>query len=306
MQTLGELQSFVQDVFNDTSSKVETSIQRFAQIAIKDVRRQLRLNHLLYEQSITTVAAQRAYNLAVDCRFVESVRLVSGGVSYFPKPIDNRDQWNSLIDGANEPSDDSPTNYFINASSDGLKIEIYPKPSTAGNIITVVYQSFPKDYASTDFTDKSTGTVSITNGLAAVVGVGTSFAATDVGRYIRFTADGYWYRITAVADATHLTIHKNFEGVTVAGGAFLIGYLPNLPVEGMDIVADMILKRLWEKREDFSIAGGKATYYEDRAKNKLKKLYLDFQNNTTSPTVNVLDSWHESDNPNDFPQNVGN
>ena len=55
--------------------------------------------------------------------------------------------------------------------------------------------------------DKSAGTITVTNGSAAVVGSGTAFASTDVGRTVRISNDtwGLW-TVNAVADATHFTL----------------------------------------------------------------------------------------------------
>lgn len=66
------------------------------------------------------------------------------------------------------------------------------------------------------------GTVSITKSATSVVGVGTAFDATMVGRYILLNTYGKLYEITAVADTTHLTIDKGFGDTTIAGGNFKI------------------------------------------------------------------------------------
>jgi hypothetical protein len=59
-----------------------------------------------------------------------------------------------------------------------------------------------------------TGTLAITTLLKAVVGTNTAFDSTMVGRYIMIGTYGRLYEVTAVADATHLTIDKAYGGDT--------------------------------------------------------------------------------------------
>lgn len=63
----------------------------------------------------------------------------------------------------------------------------------------------------------TTGTVSVTNGSAAVVGTGTNWGADMVHKRITFSSQaGTWYRVTSVTDATHLTLTANYTGTTNA------------------------------------------------------------------------------------------
>lgn len=301
MRTFGELQSYVQDIINDSSTKIQTTIQRSANIVVNMVRRKLSIPYEIQSTTISTVAGQQAYFLPVKFIKLVDISVTVGSTAYFPSPVNNRDQWNKLNSDINETSSDIPSYYFINPTADGNKIELWPTPSSADNTITVGFWSKPKHLLSTDFIDKSAGTLSINNAASAVTGVGTSFASSDVDRYIRFDDDGYWYRITAVTDATHLTINRPFEGDSIAGGNYLIGTVPHLPEEAMEIIARFIMQRIWEKREDATISGGKASYFEDRAKKELKELWMELQNQNDSPDVTVLDANIMPINPNDDP-----
>jgi hypothetical protein len=73
----------------------------------------------------------------------------------------------------------------------------------------------------------SSGTVSITSGAAALVGVGTAWASTiQVGD--RFNRNGYSIPISVVTDDTHITLAWNYPGTTLAGASYMIEYLPDL------------------------------------------------------------------------------
>ena len=70
--------------------------------------------------------------------------------------------------------------------------------------------------------DYTTGTATFTNGSDQVVGAGgASFAAAHVGRKIQLDADAVWHTISAVADATHLTLTANYSD-TGGAGAYTI------------------------------------------------------------------------------------
>ncbi len=71
--------------------------------------------------------------------------------------------------------------------------------------------------------DITTGTVSISAGAQAVTGSSTAFAAADVGKFIRFQSSNDWYKITAVTDATTLTIEAPYTGTSaLSAGTYLI------------------------------------------------------------------------------------
>lgn len=57
-----------------------------------------------------------------------------------------------------------------------------------------------------DTEGSSTITVSATLASGTITGTGTSFASTDVGRFIQFESSNDWYKITAVASSTSLTV----------------------------------------------------------------------------------------------------
>lgn len=62
------------------------------------------------------------------------------------------------------------------------------------------------------------GTITVTNGSAAVVGVGTSFTSLLPGDWIRVGAN--WYQILSITDDTNLTLTVTYRGVTLSGDTF--------------------------------------------------------------------------------------
>lgn len=60
--------------------------------------------------------------------------------------------------------------------------------------------------------DKTAGTVDVSAGGTTVTGTSTAFASADVGKYIQFSSSDDWYKITAVASTTSLTIESAYLG----------------------------------------------------------------------------------------------
>lgn len=71
----------------------------------------------------------------------------------------------------------------------------------------------------------TTGTATFTNASVTVTGQGTTWAAATHATgawYIRNNTDGRWYRVTAVASATSLTIETAYLGTTAATSAYTL------------------------------------------------------------------------------------
>lgn len=74
-------------------------------------------------------------------------------------------------------------------------------------------------------TDYTTGTVTVTTGTGAVVGVGTTFAAGMVGKPFKAVGHSVWYRVKTFTDTTHITIENDsddeassYDGGAISGG----------------------------------------------------------------------------------------
>ena len=62
--------------------------------------------------------------------------------------------------------------------------------------------------------DKTAGTVDVSASGTTVTGTSTDFASADVGKYIQFSSSDDWYKITAVASSTSLTIESGYLGTS--------------------------------------------------------------------------------------------
>lgn len=77
--------------------------------------------------------------------------------------------------------------------------------------------------AITTIADITTGTVSVSALGTAVTGVGTSFAAADIGKFIQFAGANDWYEVTARSSTTAITIGTAYQGTTnLSGGTYLL------------------------------------------------------------------------------------
>lgn len=75
--------------------------------------------------------------------------------------------------------------------------------------------------------EKTDGTISITRGTTALVGTGTTFASTDVGRQFKTGASSPIYTIAAYTSATSLTLDRAFGGDSATNALYRIfdGYV---------------------------------------------------------------------------------
>lgn len=71
--------------------------------------------------------------------------------------------------------------------------------------------------------DKTAGTVSVAASATAVVGSGTAFSSVDVGKMIQFSGSNDWYKVSAVTDASNLTLEKSYNGTAaLTAGTYII------------------------------------------------------------------------------------
>lgn len=195
--------------------------------------------------AISSVGVQ-GYNIPANVSKVKDFTINVGQLKYLPVEIQSRREWDVV--NYLPYTSDIPNYFFI---YNGLA-NIFPIPSTTGNLITCNFKEKVPDLT---FTDYSTGNVTgMTAGSTAVIGTATSWSATgkyplntDVSFYNLFLrvdppfGDGIWYPISQFTSDTALTLALpvvNAPNIT-AGSTYTIGQMPLLEED----FADMIVYR---------------------------------------------------------------
>lgn len=175
-----------------------------------------------------TVASQQPYGLPYDYDKLIDVYQTVGSYKYVPTEIVSQEDWDRLNEQASYQS-----NYPLYYHIFNNQINFWPIPSTSNYTITYNYR---KNVVNLSIADYTTGTVS-SAGTTTITGSGTSWNASMIGKYLQITptstaatnGDGFWYKITAVASATSLTLEKAYAGSNVTGASYTIGQVPALP-----------------------------------------------------------------------------
>lgn len=244
-------------------------------------------------RTLTTTASTQFVNLPYDCDQVKSVAVIVSSQRHTPKPAPSREFWDEL--NFSSTTSDIPEYWFVFNGQLGL----WPIPASSSNTINVNQKSRVIDLSVADYT---TGTiVTATNGGTAVVGSGTSWNASMVGRFIRIThsdaanvGDGVWYEIASVTDTTHLALTRAYGGTSIAAGSatYTIGQMPLLPEAFHEMPWLKAASIYWSKENDSRAAQYGKEY------NELLATLVGSQSNQT--TDMVIDGGEETGliNPN--------
>lgn len=244
MITFNQIYNEAQEQVMDTSATTLTILKRAINQGNHKFNNVLRREYTVQEKTFDTVADQQYYQLPEDCVRPKTISIEVGGVIYVLTEVDDDDTW--LRINSNTDSSDVPELYFVKGSD---QIGIYPIPSGA-NTATLRYEPKIRDMSADDYT---TGTITVTNGSANVVGSGTTFTANMVGRYLFVTdgsADGMAYKITSFTDATHITLENVYAGTTGGSKTYLVGECPNIPEEYHESLIDYACYRYYLRRKD--------------------------------------------------------
>ncbi len=191
--------------------------------------------------------------LPYDIDLVESVFVTVSSTRYNPKPAPSRIFWDKLH--YSTITSDTPEWWFV----ENGKFALWPRPSTAGNQISISGKIRVQDLNSADYT---TGTVDIApNGSILITGDSTVWTSPMTGRWIRITysdvaaasGDGQWYEITSVPSSTTLTIARPYGGTSLTTGAtaaYIIGQMPSLPEAFQALPEHYAAFRYWTKEKD--------------------------------------------------------
>ena len=179
-------------------------------------------------------ASQQYYYNPPNLREIESIVVTIGSFDYNLKPVYSQEEWDMLNA---EPQADAafPARYFRRANDIG----IWPFDFEDDGTITI---NFTQRAVPLYFEDYTTGTVTATENdqtLTFVTGVTTTFKA---GFWFTLTDSngeprGSWYRISSVTDSANVELETYFEEVTDAGATYLVGQVPEIPEEGIPLLA---------------------------------------------------------------------
>lgn len=204
--------------------------------------------------SISTVGVQ-AYQVPANISKIKNLTVNVGQPRYQPKEIMTRQEWD-LVNVLPYTSD--IPNYFFLYNS---KINIYPIPSSTGNIISYNYKVRVSDLAIDDYT---AGTITdIAYGSTTLHGSSTSWTAGMVGRYIQIAqsnsanwGDGLWYEIRSITNSTTLELVTPYTGTSIVAGTptYIMGQMPLLS----------------EDFQDMLVHGALMVYYSSVTPDKLK------------------------------------
>lgn len=261
---------------------------------------------------ITTIADRQWYALSFNCYKVLGIQVEVSDTTYHPKEIVNQNTWNKL--NRTITTSDIPQFWRVNPYAvDGAKrLEVYPHSSSAGNTITVFYIKKIKDLSKDDLESSAAsyyGTISITPGAILITGTGTSFNSSPyfgnksiIDRWIQFTDDGDWYKITNVASDTSLIISPYFGGQSITNGYFTVGEMIPLPDGFEDIILWAALSVYYKQRgENLKMAREYEKMFKEgfvelmRVDSTTEKAFL--ESNKDIEDFFVLD-------PNDYPQDL--
>lgn len=195
----------------------------------------------------STVANQQAYTLPQSTRKIIDLYVTVGTTVYSPIAVEDPDLWKRVLQEQLGTGDRALFYY-----RQGNSVLLAPTPATSGNTITIRTRRNVIDLKTADYT---TGTVTGTLASTVLTGVGTTFTAGMVGRYINFTSgDGLWYELGTFTSTTVMGLVAPYEGVTVAGSAFTIGQMPILPEAYHPMPVYQAASLYWQKEGNQSRA----------------------------------------------------
>lgn len=190
---------------------------------------------------ISTVGVQE-YQIPANISKIKDVTVNVGQLKYIPKEIMTRAEWD-LVNFLPYTSD-IPQYYFVYNG----EINIFPIPSTTGNIISYNYKVRVADLSYTDYTTGTIANGGATVGSVSVTGSATSWTSFPQNTDIAFQnlnlkidppyGDGLWYPISKFTSATALTLVDpviNAPNIT-GSSTYTIGQFPLLQEDFHDML----------------------------------------------------------------------
>jgi len=239
-----------QNISSDSSDASLTFFKTLMNVGYKYVLAELSRSVTEKTKTAVTVASQQYYQMPPDFLWIKNITLTVGSTVYPIVEIVDQEEWDYL--NTTTQTSDLPSFFFVRPyfGVGGAEVGIYPIPSSAGNTITIVYESSDHDLAVTAYT---TGTVAVTNASEAVVGSGTAFIAAMVGRYFSIadpSGDGLWYQIATRTDNTHITLINYYGGASGSGLSYTISEAFALPEEMQILPVYYALQHYYATKEN--------------------------------------------------------
>lgn len=220
----------VQDWSGDKSTTMLSNFKFLLNLGYKDILQQFTGEETEDVRTTSTQLNTRAIKLAPNYIRMHSMTATIGSQVHDLVEEESQEKWNERL-YLNRTSE-RPEVYFLRPrfGVGGTEVLLDPIPSTTTTVLTINYAANAKDLGVDKYT---TGTITITNGNATVLGIGTTFTAAMIGRYILVgdeTTDGMWYRITGFNSATSIIIENKYDGPTVTSN-YTIAEIFSLPEE---------------------------------------------------------------------------
>lgn len=238
------------------------------------------------------VANQQFYQIPEDAMRPSKIRVKVGTIWYFVDQVSDEDKW-TLLNQTNQTST-RPTHYFVKGFDE---FGLYPTPSaTTTDSIELVFE--PEQVLLTQ-DDYTTGSLTVTIGSQTVTGTSTIFMPSMVNRYLEISdgTDGNWYRVSAYASPTSISIENYYQGLSgaVSNGGWRIGEVSKLPKVFQEAPVDYAMYRHFTRRGDIAKGGEKGIFKTmfDTACELAKDLY----GNTTSNQVIYVNNLNKVYNP---------
>ena len=213
-------------------------------------------------RTATTVASTTFVALPYDVDQVESVFVTVGTTRYNPRPAPNRQFWDRLHYSVQ--TSDTPQYWFVYNGEIGL----WPRPSTAGNTISLNAKVRVIDLNTADIT---TTTITTLANASTALTVSAGLTVQMAGFWIRPTyattansGDGNWYELSSVTNATTGTLVRNYGGTSIAAGtaACTIAQISLLPEAFQDLPELFAAYKYWSKEKDSRAADFKSMLNE--------------------------------------------
>ena len=195
------------------------------------------------------VVSQQDYQLPADFVRTTEVTITANGIVYPLVEVPSEHTWNEL-NVIPAVTIYIPTKFFVKGYN---VISIWPAPSTTNvGTLNVSYEPRLPDYSLADVT----GTASVVNGSQTVTDSGSSFTKSMVNAWFAVTdgTSGNWYQVSAVPDASHITLANFYQDQTNATASYLIGAAPDIPEDYHMALVYYAAYQFYLKRKDTAIA----------------------------------------------------